>query len=270
MHQVDVVTGATSERLGARAGTVHLVGAGPGDPGLLTVRAAALLATADLVLHDQLVTPEVVSMVGLQAEVVAVGRRSGRVVMPHDEVLDRMVQAARNGRRVVRLKGGDPMVFGRGGEEAAALLDAGVAVEVVPGVTSAIAGPAAAGIPVTHRRLSRGFLVVTAHTCDGTDGMGWDAMATFPGTIVVMMGKRRWHDLTARLVAAGRRADEPAAAIAWASTPAQQVVTATLATIAVAADGHAVGTPALLVLGDVVDLSTALRTNVAEPVAVRP
>lgn len=248
------LTDAAVDRFGAIPGTVHLVGAGPGDPGLLTLQAAALLASADLVLHDQLVTPEVLALTDLRAEVVAVGRRCGAVEVPHREVVGRMVEAARTGRRVVRLKGGDPMVFGRGGEEARELLAAGVGVEVVAGVTSAVAGPTAAGIPVTHRGVARGFLAVTAHTCDGSDGMDWDAVARFPGTVVVMMGARRWHDLTARLVAAGRRPDEPAAAIAWASTPQQQVVTATLATIATASDDRALRTPAILVLGDVVDL----------------
>lgn len=259
------MTPALVERFGASPGTVHLVGAGPGDPGLLTLRAAALLASADLVLHDQLVTPEVVSLVDLRAEVVPVGRRCGTVVVRHDAVVEHMVAAARAGRRVVRLKGGDPMVFGRGGEEAREVLGAGVPVEVVPGITSAVAGPAAAGIPVTHRGLARGFLAVTAHTFDGSEAMDWRAVARFPGTVVVLMGKRRWHDLTTRLIAAGRRPDEPAAAIAWATTPRQHVVTATLATIAAASDDEAVGTPAILVLGDVVGLRAGApgRTTVA-------
>lgn len=193
-------------------------------------------------------------MADLRAEVVPVGRRCGTVVVPHRAVVQHMVDAARAGRRVVRLKGGDPMVFGRGGEEAQAVLAAGVPVEVVPGVTAAVAGPAAAGIPVTHRGLARGFLAVTAHTFDGSDPMDWETVARFPGTVVVLMGRRRWHDLSTRLVAAGRRPDEPAAAIAWASTPRQHVVTATLATIADASEDEAVGTPAILVLGEVVGL----------------
>lgn len=235
-------------------GTVHLVGAGPGDPGMVTLRAASLLATADVVLHDQLVTPEVLALAGLQAQIVPVGRRCGRIVMPHEQIVAGMVDHARAGRQVVRLKGGDPMVFGRGGEEARELLDAGVPVEVVPGIPSATGGPAAAGIPVTHRGLARGFLAVTAHTFDGSAAMDWQTVARFPGTVVVLMGRRRWHDLTARLVASGRRPDEPAAAVAWASTPRQHLVTGTLASIATAADDAALRTPAILVLGDVVDL----------------
>lgn len=252
-------------RFGARAGTVHLVGAGPGDPGLLTLRAAALLASADLVLHDQLVTPEIIALTSLSAEVLPVGRRCGRVVVPHEEVVDRMVRAARRGHRVVRLKGGDPTVFGRGGEEAQELLAAGVPVELCPGVTSAIAGPTAAGIPVTHRGLSRGFLAATAHSRTGPeDDMDWDAVAAFPGTVVVMMGRRQWPSLTDRLADAGRATDEPAAAIAWACTPRQQVVTATLGTIADAAEREGLGTPALLVLGEVVSLRDELLPAVAE------
>lgn len=257
---MQALTDTAVERFGAIPGTVHLVGAGPGDPGLLTLRAAALLASADLVLHDQLVTPEILAMCDLRAEVVPVGRRCGEIVMPHDQVVERMVGAARAGQRVVRLKGGDPMVFGRGGEEAMELLAAGVAVETVPGISSTIAGPAAAGIPVTHRGSARGFLAVTAHTFDGSEGMDWETVARFPGTVVVLMGRRRWHDLTARLVAAGRRPDDPAAAITWATTPQQQVVTATLATIATVADDNAVDTPAILVVGDVV----ALRQHLGE------
>lgn len=262
------ITDAAIGHFGAVPGTVHLVGAGPGDPGLMTLRAAALLSSADLVLHDQLVPPEIVAMCDLRAEVLAVGRRCGEVVVPHDEVVERMVAAARAGRRVVRLKGGDPMVFGRGGEEALELLAAGVRVAVVPGVSSTIAGPAAAGIPVTHRGIARGFLAVTAHTFDGSDGVDWEAVARFPGTVVVLMGRRRWHELTTRLLMAGRRPDEPAAAIARATTPQQQVAVGTLATIASVADDVSVDTPAILVLGDVVGLGQHLSesTDLTSPV----
>lgn len=250
---------------GAVPGTVYLVGAGPGDPGLMTLRAAALLSSADLVLHDQLVPPEIVAMCDLRSEVLAVGRRCGEVVVPHDQVVERMVAAARTGQRVVRLKGGDPMVFGRGGEEAMELLAAGINVATVPGISSTIAGPAAAGIPVTHRGVARGFLAVTAHTFDGSHGMEWEAVARFPGTVVVLMGRRRWHDLTARLLTAGRRPDEPAAAIARATTPQQQVAVGTLATIANVADDAAVDTPAILVLGDVVGLRQHLSGSTLLP-----
>lgn len=263
------IVGSTAlHRFGARPGTVHLVGAGPGDPGLLTVRAASLLASSDVVFHDQLVTPEVVSLIGLAAEVVPVGRRCGDVVVTHEEVVGMMAAAARAGRAVVRLKGGDPTVFGRGGEEAVELLAQGVDVALVPGVSSAIAGPALAGIPVTHRGVSRGVLAVTAHTREGLKDDGWDAVAAFDGTVVVLMGRRHFRDVAGRLAAAGRPVDQPAAAVAWAGTPQQQVVTATLATIGDASDAAGLGSPAVLVLGDVVALHDQLVGAVPAAVPV--
>ena len=182
--------------MAARRGTVHLVGAGPGDAGLLTVRGAALLATADLVLHDQLVSDDVLAMVRRGADVVPVGRRCGHVVTTHQDVIARMINAARDGQRVIRLKGGDPMVFGRGAEESRACVDARVDVVLVPGISSALAGPAAAGIPVTHRDLARGFLVMTASTSDDRDP-DWGPAARFDGTLVVLMGRRRWGTVAA-------------------------------------------------------------------------
>lgn len=247
-----LVTDDALRRFGATPGTVHLVGAGPGDPGLLTMRGASILASADVVLHDQLVTPEVIALAQISAEVMAVGRRCGDVVVAHEDVLAVMIERARRGERVVRLKGGDPMVFGRGAEEAAALLAAGVPVEVVSGITAAVGGPTAAGIPVTLRGVSRGFMTVTAHTVDGSDGVDWDVVARFDGTVVILMGRGSWGQLSSRLVAYGRSADEPAAAIAWASTPRQHVVVGTLATIAARAEAAGVTTPAILVIGDVV------------------
>lgn len=253
------VVGPTAlDQFAGRPGTVHLVGAGPGDPGLLTVRAATLLATADVVLHDQLVTPDVIALIRLGASVVPVGRRCGEVVVTHAEAVDRMVAEARRGRVVVRLKGGDPTVFGRGGEEAIELLERGVDVALVPGVSSAIAAPELAGIPVTHRGVSRGMLAVTAHTREGINDTGWDAVAAFDGTVVVLMGRRLFGEVADRLVAAGRAGDEPAAAVAWAGTPQQQVVTATVGTIAAASDAAGLGSPAVLVVGAVVRLRERL------------
>lgn len=256
----------TTDRWGATPGVVHLVGAGPGDPGLLTLRAATLLGTADLVLHDQLVTPDVLALSAIEATIVPVGRRCGTVVVRHEDVIDRMASAAASGARVVRLKGGDPFVFGRGAEEAEALLSRGVPVEVVPGITSAVAGPAAAGIPVTHRGLSRGLLVVTAHTADGSEGVDWDLVARFDGTVVVLMGRAGWASLTRRVTAAGRPADQPAAVIAWASTPRQHTVTGTVSTIAGLADDAGLGTPAVLVIGDVVSIGERLAALASTPV----
>lgn len=244
--------------MAARRGTVHLVGAGPGDAGLLTVRGAALLATADLVLHDQLVSDDVLAMVRRGADVVPVGRRCGHVVTTHQDVIARMINAARDGQRVIRLKGGDPMVFGRGAEESRACVDARVDVVLVPGISSALAGPAAAGIPVTHRDLARGFLVMTASTSDDRDP-DWGPAARFDGTLVVLMGRRRWGTVAARLIAAGRDPGEPSAVIANATLPGQQVARSMLATIAETADRLAIGTPAILVVGDVTALGGGTR-----------
>lgn len=241
-------------------GTVYLVGAGPGDPGLLTLRAAALLGSADLVLHDQLVTSEILALARPGAEVVGVGRRCGNVVVGHGDVVDRMVAAARDGRRVVRLKGGDPVVFGRGGEEAAECATAGVPVVFVPGISSAIAAPEAAGIPLTLRDVARGFLVVTARTREADGGVDWSTIAGFDGTIVVLMGRRRWSHVADGLIAGGRADDEPAAGVAWATTPGQRVVTAPLRRIARAAEDVDLPTPAVLVVGEVVAARVAAAT----------
>lgn len=240
---------------------VHLVGAGPGDPELLTLRAARLLAEADLVLHDQLVPTAILALADPAAEVVAVGRRCGAVVVSHPAVVDRMATAALAGRRVVRLKGGDPVVFGRGGEETLALLARGVTTELVPGISSAIAAPELAGIPLTHRGRSAGFLVLTGQRRSGDDELGgdWDLAARFSGTVVVLMGAARCGQLCAALVARGRPATTPAAMVAAAGRPDQQVVIGRLADLADRVVDAALPTPAVLVVGDVVDVLTAQR-----------
>ena len=166
---------------------VSLVGAGPGDPDLLTVKAARLLAAADVVVHDALVGDGVLALVAPTAELIDVGKRPGRPV-PQELISTLLVQLARDGRRVVRLKGGDPYVFGRGGEEAQALLDAGVPFEVVPGITSAVGAPAAAGVPVTHRGVAAAFTVVTGHRRAGEPDVDWRSLAKVGGTVVVLMG----------------------------------------------------------------------------------
>lgn len=242
---------------------VHLVGAGPGDPELLTVRAARLLAAADLVVHDQLVPPAVLAEVGDGAELVAAGRRCGNVVLAHPAVVDRLAEGARAGRRVVRLKGGDPVVFGRGGEETLELAARGVATELVPGISSAVAAPELAGIPLTHRGLSSGFLVLTGRRRRDDDRLGpdWDLAARFSGTVVVLMGGERLGDLAAALVERGRAAATPAAVVAHAGRPEQAIVRGRLDDIATrAAD---LGTPAVLVVGDVVDVLAAVDASIA-------
>jgi uroporphyrin-III C-methyltransferase len=197
--------------------TVYLVGAGPGDPDLLTVRAARLLADADVVVHDALVGDGVLAAVNPAAELIDVGKRPGRGV-PQELISTLLVTLAESGRTVVRLKGGDPFVFGRGGEEAAALIEAGVPFEVVPGVTSAVAAPAAAGVPVTHRGVSAAVTIVTGHRRNGEPEIDWRALARVGGTIVVLMGVSQRGHLAAELIAGGLAPDTPVAAVRSATT----------------------------------------------------
>jgi uroporphyrin-III C-methyltransferase len=201
---------------------VALVGAGPGDPDLLTVRAARLLAAAEVVVHDALIGDGVLALVPPGAELIDVGKRPGRPV-PQELISTLLVDLARAGRRVVRLKGGDPYVFGRGGEEAQALLDAGVPFEVVPGVTSAVAAPAAAGVPVTHRGVAAAFTVVTGHRRRGEPDVDWRSLARVGGTVVVLMGVAQRTTIAGELIAGGLDPATPVAAVRSATTD-QQVV----------------------------------------------
>jgi uroporphyrin-III C-methyltransferase len=247
---------AQAHARGCEPGRVHLVGAGPGAAELLTVRAVRLLTSADVVFHDQLVTDEVLALAGASTELLPVGRRHGRVLVDHADLIDQLATAAHAGRRVVRLKGGDPVVFGRGGEEVADLAARGVPTELVPGVTSAIAGPELAGIPVTHRGLAGGLLVLTARraTNDSVCDADLEAAARFSGTVVVLMGTHRLGDLCDDLVRHGRAPTTPAAVVSRASLPDQQVVAADLARLPDAVADAEPSTPALLVVGEVVAL----------------
>ena len=210
--------------------TVHLVGAGPGDPELLTVRAANLLRQADAVVYDRLVEPAVIELAPPWAELIGVGKTPGTPSPSQDEINAVLVDRGRRYACVVRLKGGDPFVFGRGGEEASALRAAGLEVEVVPGVTSAVAAPAAAGIPVTLRGVSSGFTVVTAHQ-DPTSprGLNWDALAQTGTTLVILMGAARAEQIADRLRAGGMADDTPVAVISAATTRRQRIVRTDLA-----------------------------------------
>jgi uroporphyrin-III C-methyltransferase len=238
---------------------VYLVGAGPGDPELLTVRAARLLEAADAIFHDALVPQAILDRAGPGAEMVPVGHRAGGVKPAVGPVAREMAGRAMAGKLVVRLKGGDPFLFGRGGEEAQALLDAGVAFEVVPGVTSALSGPAAAGIPVTHRRLAGSVTIVTGHESEGdAERVRWDALATASDTLVVMMGSGRLRSLSRRIVAAGRPPTTAAAVVMAATRPEQRQVVATLADIAEVARTAGIGAPAILIVGEVVTLAASL------------
>ena len=244
-----------------RPGTVSLVGAGPGDPGLLTLKAAQRLGEADVVLTDRLVSPEVLAHVRAGAEVVDVGKTSWTGTAPRQEEINaQLVEHARAGKRVVRLKGGDPFVFGRGSEEAAALVAAGVGFEVVPGITSAVAVPAYAGIPVTARGYTQDVCVVTGHLDPDDPGsrVRWQALATGPGTLVILMGLDRLPLLTSGLVRHGRDAKTPAACIERGTTPQQRVVVSTLEQLAGDVAVAGLRAPVATVVGEVVRLRESL------------
>ncbi|HKT60229.1 MAG TPA: uroporphyrinogen-III C-methyltransferase, partial [Gemmatimonadales bacterium] len=242
---------------GRKSAAVHLVGGGPGDPGLITSRGLELLRSADVVVHDRLIGPELLREARADAELIDVGKGPGHAPYRQEEINALLVSRARQGRTVVRLKGGDPLVFGRGSEEAAACREAGVPVYVVPGVSSAIAGPAAAGIPVTARGLARSFAVVTAHAA-GPEGTEVD-VAGLAGadTLVVLMGRAGLEAFAARLIAAGRDPATPAACIQRATTAEQRVTRATLGTIAAAAGRDGLENPIVTVIGAVAALADA-------------
>jgi uroporphyrin-III C-methyltransferase len=233
------------------SGRVTLVGAGPGDPELITLRGAARLAEADVVVFDRLVAPALVDGAPDDAERIYVGKEPGRAAMAQDAICALLVDRARSGRAVVRLKGGDPFVFGRGGEELLACARAGVTCEVVPGVTSAVAAPAAAGIPVTHRDVARSFAVVTASTAHGGPMPDLSGLSHAVDTLVLLMAVGTLAETCDALVEAGRGPDEPAALVQWAWTPEQRVVTGTLGELPALAAAASIGPPATLVVGAV-------------------
>jgi uroporphyrinogen III methyltransferase/synthase len=251
--------GATAGATGGAivgAPTVFLVGAGPGDPGLLTLRAVELLGTADVVLYDRLIPPGALRHARPEAELVYVGKQGGGPQMPQEEIDRLLVEHGRSGRRVVRLKGGDPLVFGRGGEEALKLRQAGIGFEIVPGITAGVAAPAYAGIPVTHRDLASGVAFVTGHEDPDKpeSALDWAALARFPGTLVFYMGVRALPRIAERLQAEGRPADEPVAVVERGTLPGQRTVLATLADVAERAREAAIRAPAVTLVGAVAGL----------------
>jgi uroporphyrinogen III methyltransferase/synthase len=243
------------------AGRVYLVGAGPGDPGLMTVRGLDVLRRAEVVVYDRLANPDLLDEAPPTARRIFAGKRAGGHCLPQHEINAVLIEQAREGRLVVRLKGGDPFVFGRGAEEACALAAAGIAFEVVPGVSAALAVPAYAGIPVTHRGLASSFAVVTGHEDPGKDrdAVDWARLATAVDTIVVLMGAHSLPRIAARLVAHGRSPGTPVALIRWGTTEAQLTLTSTLGEVAAHALTGRLASPVVAVIGPVVPLGERLR-----------
>ena len=251
------------------AGRVALVGAGPGNAGLLTARAMELIALADVILYDRLIPAEALAGARSDAELRYVGKEGGGASVPQEDTEALMLERARAGALVVRLKGGDPFVFGRGGEEALALRAAGIAFEVVPGVTAGIAAAGYAGIPVTHRGIASGVALIAAHEDPAKDErlLDWNALAAFPGTLVFYMGVRTLPVLTERLLESGRPRSQPAAVVSHGTMPEQRTVTGTLETIAAAAASAGVTAPAITVIGDVAALRDQLDWRSPGPLA---
>jgi len=242
-------------------GTVFLVGAGPGDAGLLTLRGADLLSRADVVVYDALINPALLQLVPKTAETIFGGKRSNQHAIPQDELNQLLVAKARDGKNVVRLKGGDPYVFGRGGEEAEQLQAAGIPFEVVPGVSSVVAGPNYAGIPLTHRDHCSSFTVITGHEDPTKEAASLDygLLARLPGTKVILMGVERIRQIADSLVAHGMNPETPVAMVRWGTTGRQQTLEGTLKSIADLVDRQKFSAPAVTVIGDVVKLRSKLN-----------
>jgi len=255
----------SSSRPGSGWGTVYLVGAGPGDPGLLTRRGAELLARADVVVYDHLASARLLDLAPASALRVCAGKSIGHCTLSQGEINRELAAQARRGRTVVRLKGGDPFVFGRGAEEAEHLRAEGVAFEVVPGVTAGVGVTAYAGVPVTHRGVASAVAFVTGHDDPESGRLDWSALAKFPGTLVVYMGVTNLERLCRALVKHGKPAETPAALIESGTLASQRTVTATLADLPAEAAGRGFGPPALLVVGSAVGRRESLRWFEARP-----
>jgi uroporphyrinogen III methyltransferase / synthase len=238
------------------SGIVYLVGAGPGDPGLMTRRSLELIAAADAILYDRLIPPGALDGARSDALLRYVGKEPGAATLSQEQTNELLVELGRSGKRVVRLKGGDPFVFGRGGEEAEALAAAGVPFEVVPGVTAGVAAPAYAGIPVTHRDAASAVAFVTGHEDPdkGDSALDWDALGCFPGTLVFYMGIRQLPLIAERLLAAGREPGEAVAVVERGTHPGQRTVVDTLAGIAARVEAEDVRPPAITLVGAVAEL----------------
>lgn len=241
-----------------RVGKVYLVGAGPGDPGLLTVRGLELLHKADVIVYDQLVNPVLLGHSRADAIKIFVGKHTGRHCIPQAEINQLLINCARQDCEVVRLKGGDPFVFGRGGEEAEALTDAAIPFEIVPGVSSAVAVPAYAGIPLTHRKFASSFAVVTGHEArKPQSSIDWSKLATAVDTLVILMGLSNLPFIVSKLIDHGRSPETPVALIRWGTTPEQETVVGTLANIV--EKSALLAAPVVIVVGEVVSLADRLQ-----------
>lgn len=241
-------------------GWVWLVGAGPGDPGLLTLHAVNALKQADKVVYDALVSEDILSLVRPEAETFYAGKRGGKPSWQQKDITDRLIELARDGHRVLRLKGGDPFVFGRGGEEAQALVAQNVPFRIIPGISAGIGGLAYAGIPVTHREVNHAVTFVTGHLAGkgAPELLDWAAIAKASPVIVIYMAMSRIEAIASQLLAAGRAVDEPVAVVTHATTPHQCVVTTTLAEAAQAVKQQGLEPPSIIVIGAVADLHATL------------
>ena len=241
-------------------GKVYLVGAGPGDPGLFTLKGKTLLEFADVVVYDALVSPAILAMINPHAEKIDAGKRRGRHSLPQTETTQILIEKAQTNAVVVRLKGGDPFIFGRGGEEMKDLVEANVPVEVVPGITSGIAAPAYCGIPLTHRQYSSSVTFVTGHEAVGKyrPKVNWQAIAQGSETVVIYMGVHNLSTIVAELLRAGKAPETPIALIRWGTRPEQEELIATLATIVSEVEAKGFEAPAIMVIGEVIDLHQTL------------
>jgi uroporphyrinogen III methyltransferase / synthase len=257
-----MVTRELWQHLRVSPGLVSLIGAGPGDPGLMTLKGVERLREADAIVYDYLVNPEILKYARPDAEIVYAGKKAGKHTLPQEEINALLVQLAQSGKRVARLKGGDPFVFGRGGEEATALHEAEIPFEIIPGISSAIAAPAYAGIPVTHRDFVSSFTVITGHerkdVTDADTRLDWASLAKVGGTLVFLMGVGQLDKIAANLTEAGLSPDTPAAVVQWGTYQHQRTVVGTVATIHALAQEAGIKPPAVTVIGQVVALRDQL------------
>jgi uroporphyrinogen III methyltransferase/synthase len=244
-----------------KTGKVYLVGAGPGDPGLITQKGRDCLAQAEVVVYDRLLDEQLLKVVSPKAEKVYVGKAAGEHTRSQSEINQLLLEKAREGKTVVRLKGGDPFIFGRGGEEAGALADNAISFEIVPGITSSVAVPAYAGIPLTHRQLSSSLAVITGHEAlgKGSSSINWEKLATAVDTLVFLMGMKNLPEIVVKLIEHGRSPDTPVAVIKEGTTPEQETVVGRLGDIVAKAEEHHLTPPAVIVVGEVVRLREKLR-----------